>query len=207
MRTRIAMVLGFMLVTSYAYAEEKAAAGAKPKAAAKKMSDAEIIKLAQSSGPPDVSKDATIMTMEADGKMRQLKEGKNGWMCMVAGQDSMCLDKEWQSWAQAWVGHTDPQVKGVGIAYMLHGDEGASNTDPFATAPTPDNAWVVSPPHIMVLSPDTKLIDSLPTDPYGGGPWVMWKGTKYAHIMVPVSPVKKPKAAAAKPADAKPAAK
>jgi len=26
-----------------------------------------------------------------------------------------------------------------------------------------------------------------PTDPKSGGPWVMWKGTPYAHVMVPVS--------------------
>ena len=26
----------------------------------------------------------------------------------------------------------------------------------------------------------------LPTDPNRGGPYVMWKGTPYAHIMVPV---------------------
>jgi len=44
-----------------------------------------------------------------------------------------------------------PKVTGTGIGYMLKGDRGASNTDPFATAPTADNNWVVSPPHIMVL--------------------------------------------------------
>jgi hypothetical protein len=27
----------------------------------------------------------------------------------------------------------------------------------------------------------------MPTDPKSGGPWVMWKGTPYAHLMVPVS--------------------
>jgi hypothetical protein len=34
----------------------------------------------------------------------------------------------------------------------------------------------------------TKL-SALPTDPNNGGPWVMWKGTPYAHIMVPVGPM------------------
>jgi hypothetical protein len=41
----------------------------------------------------------------------------------------------------------DPVITTTGIAYMLRGDKGASNTDPFATDPTPDNNWVVSPPH------------------------------------------------------------
>jgi hypothetical protein len=40
-----------------------------------------------------------------------------------------------------------------------------------------------------VLTSDPKLLESLPTDPYSGGPWVMWKGTPYAHIMVPTAPM------------------
>jgi hypothetical protein len=102
--------------------------------------------------------------------------------------DPMCLDKQWQAWGEAWMGKKPPQVTGTGVAYMLKGDRGASNTDPFATGPTADNAWVVSPPHIMVLYQDTKLLDAFPTDPMSGGPWVMWKGTPYAHLMVPVAP-------------------
>jgi len=34
---------------------------------------------------------------------------------------------------------------------------------------------------------DAKTLDMYPTDPKSGGPWVMWKGTPYAHLMVPVS--------------------
>jgi len=78
-----------------------------------------------------------------------------------------------------------PRLKGVGIGYMLHGDVGASNTDPFATDSTADNQWVRSGPHLMVVTPNTAQIASTPSDPSTGGPWVMWKGTQYAHIMVP----------------------
>jgi hypothetical protein len=31
------------------------------------------------------------------------------------------------------------------------------------------------------------MLDAFPTDPKSGGPWVMWKGTPYAHLMVPVA--------------------
>jgi len=31
-------------------------------------------------------------------------------------------------------------------------------------------------------------LDSLPTDPNSGSAYVMWKGTPYAHVMVPVAP-------------------
>ncbi len=72
---------------------------------------------------------------------------------------------------------------------MLVGDTPVSNTDPYADKPTPDNQWVVSGPHVMVIVPDSAQLDALPTDPQNGGPWVMWKGTKYAHIMVPTMPM------------------
>jgi hypothetical protein len=163
-------------------------------------SDAATIAKALSAAPPEIGKNATVMGVTPDGKMKQLRAGTNGWMCMVdpAG-DPMCLDKEWQAWADAWMNKKDPpQPKAVGIAYMLKGDKGASNTDPYATKATADNAWVVSPPHVMILPTDTAQLDALPTDPTAGGPWVMWKGTKYAHIMVPTTAMPKAKTAAAK---------
>ena len=84
---------------------------------------------------------------------------------------------------------TEPKIEGTGIAYNLRGSV-ASNTDPYASGPTAGNQWVVSPPHIMVLYADPKMLDAYPTDPKSGGPWVMWKGTPYAHLMVPVSPTR-----------------
>ena len=130
----------------------------------------------------NIAKNATVVVEPgADGKMVQLRAGTNGWVCM-AHPEVMCLDKEWQGWADAWMNKKDPQIKSVGIAYMLKGDKGASNTDPFATAPTATNQWVVSPSHVMVLTPDTNQLEALPTDPHNGGPWVMWKGKNtWAH--------------------------
>ena len=81
----------------------------------------------------------------------------------------------------------DPQIKNVGVAYMLKADLGASNTDSYGDKPTADNQWGVSRPHVMVITPDAKQLDVLPTDPLNGGPWVMWKGPKYAVIMVPIT--------------------
>src|SRR6266568_490778 len=209
MRRSITLIVGIALCATLVSAEEpKPAADAKAKPAAeakaapkaKVPSDAQLMKLAASAGPADVTKDATYTAMGEDMKMRQLKAGTNGWMCMaMTGMgpiDVMCLDKEWQAWADGWLNKKPPVVKNVGVAYMLAGDHGASNTDPYAEKPTADNAWIVSPPHIMVLSPDTKLLDALPTDPANGGPWVMWKGTPYAHIMVPVKEMPKKAAAA-----------
>ena len=43
----------------------------------------------------------------------------------------------------------------------------------------------------MILTPDANQLATLPTDWHNGGPWVMWKGTKYAHIMVPMAAMAK----------------
>ena len=85
--------------------------------------DAAKIARATSAAPPEVSRGATVMAVSKDGKMTQLREGKNGWMCMVMADNTpMCLDKEWQGWADAWVNKKDPDIKNLGLAYMLQGD-------------------------------------------------------------------------------------
>jgi hypothetical protein len=66
------------------------------------------------------------------------------------------------------------------------GGEG-STSDLYAMAMTDDNHWSHHPPHVMIAVPDLKLLDRLPTDPNNGGPYVMWKGTPYAHILAPVT--------------------
>ena len=156
------------------------------------------IQNAMSAAPDSVSSAATIMDWPATegGKFVQLRAGTNGWVCYpsmpaptgAVGQDPMCLDAQFQKWAGAWMTKTPPKLAGVGVAYMLQGDRGASITDPFAkTAAAAKNAqdWVVAGPHIMVTTPNTAALNALPGVPSGGIPWVMWKGTPYAHIMVP----------------------
>jgi len=163
----------------------------KPQHAATKMTTAQKIALAMSAGPASIAKQATIVDMtDMSATPTELRAGTNGWVCYAMVGEPMCLDAQWQKWFDAWTQKSDLKVEGTGIGYMLQGDRGASNTDPYATGPTADNQWVVAPPHIMVLYPDAKLLDSYPTDPKSGGPWVMWKGTPYAHVMVPVSPTK-----------------
>lgn len=91
------------------------------------------------------------------------------------------------AWADAWMNKKPFQAQAMGISYMLAGDEGASNIDPYAKGETSDNQWVKEGPHLMIITPDKALLDSLPTDPHSGGPYVMWKGTPYVHIMIPVA--------------------
>ena len=159
-----------------------------------KLSDEQKISLAMSAAPPDVAQNATIaeMTSMSGAEAKTLREGSNGWVCYALPDEPMCLDKEWQKWMKAYMSKTDVKVAGTGIAYMLQGDRGASNTDPYAHGPKSGNDWVVSPAHLMILFPDPSMLDAYPTGPQSGGPWVMWKGTPYAHLMLPVSNSKKP---------------
>ena len=207
MRKIVAAVTGgLVLAASWAVSAQESAKPTSPKAKSGHeammkgggQSDAATIAKAVSAAPPEIRKNATVMAVGSDGQMKQLRAGTNGWVCMLdPGGDPMCLDKEWQAWGEAWMNKKDtPQPKAVGVAYMLKGDKGASNTDPYATKQTPDNEWVVSGPHIMILPTDRSQLDTLSTDPTTGGPWVMWKGTKYAHIMVPTAAMPKTATAA-----------
>jgi len=165
----------------------------KQPAAAKAPSDAQLIASAQRAAPAKVSKDATIVAMDADGKMRTLRQGTNGFTCMAdspatPGPDPMCMDKNAFAWAGAWMAHKDPPQGKVGFMYMLEGGTDASNTDPFATKPSASNHWVKTGPHIMVVGADASFYDSYPKspDPDTTQPYVMWAGTPYQHLMAPV---------------------
>jgi hypothetical protein len=194
LRIIAALSAALMLATVTAVAQEPAPSSHKGMAkAGGAKSDAAAISKATSAAPPDIGRHAAVMAMGADGKMRELRPGTNGWMCMLdLVGDSMCLDKTWQAWGDAWMNKKDPpKPQAVGVAYMLNGDKGASNTDPYATKRTADNQWVVSGPHIMILPTEASQLESYPTDWTKGGPWVMWKGTPYAHIMVPTKAMAK----------------
>ena len=70
---------------------------------------------------------------------------------------------------------------------MLEGDAPTSNTIPWATEATADNEWLDDiGPHLIMLVPDLKLLKFFPSDPEYGGPYVMWRGTDFAHLMIPV---------------------
>ncbi|MBV8768590.1 MAG: hypothetical protein JO094_06800, partial [Hyphomicrobiales bacterium] len=43
--------------------------------------------------PAHVVQHATIMNMGADGKMKVIRDGDNGWTCMDPGNAPMCADK------------------------------------------------------------------------------------------------------------------
>ena len=70
---------------------------------------------------------------------------------------------------------------------MLQGDYGAgvSNSDPYHPDPKNAEDYVETGPHLMIIGPP-EMLDAFATDPDNGGAYLMWKGTPYAHLMVPV---------------------
>ncbi|HJU08381.1 MAG TPA: hypothetical protein VJ727_07875 [Rhodanobacteraceae bacterium] len=162
-------------------------------AMAKPPSDAQLIASAERAAPAAVAKDATIVAMSADGKMRTLREGHNGFTCMpdspaTPGPDPMCMDKNAFEWAGAWMGHKTPAARKVGFMYMLEGGTDASNTDPYAKKPESGNHWIKTGAHVMIVGADQSFYDMYPKtpDPDTKIPYVMWAGTPYQHLMVPV---------------------
>jgi len=152
------------------------------------MSDSDYMAKIKTAAPASVVQGAHIVQMQADGSMKTLQAGTNGFTCMVLPPgDAMCADQNAMAWAKAMMSKTPPP-DGVGFAYMLGGDNGASNTDPYATGKTSGNHWVVTGPHVMILGPTAKTMGYPTTaDPDPAKPYVMWPDTPYAHLMIPVS--------------------
>ncbi len=186
-----------------ATALEQAGSGAAADQVLHDWTDRQVrIRYAESAAPYELASQATVIDPMTDAVLRQ---GTNGWTCLPLVGSPMCLDGAWLKWWQAVRSGTDPAITRIGLAYMLAGDDGGSNiAGAGRDGPTADNDWVIVGPHVMVLSPDPALLDALPSDPETGGPFVMWRGSPLAHVMMPIDEgaVRMPYRAADDPAGA-----
>ncbi len=164
-------------------AQQKAA----PMSSAAKIADAMV------AGPKSITAHATIMDWPASpkGKPTVLRAGTNGWVCYprMPGQaedNPMCLDATWQKAMGAMMAHQPPPAGSFGLSYMLGPSDSGSNTDPYAQKPTPTNEWGSDGPHLMLILPAAAL-KGLPTHRTTAGAYVMWSGTPYAHVMIPIA--------------------
>jgi hypothetical protein len=95
-----------------------------------------LIRDALSAAPPMIAETATVM--DWDGTV--LKQGTGAYMChptppdlrKKGGREPMCVDQVWRAWADAWMNKKPFKTDRVGVSYMLAGDTGASNIDPYA---------------------------------------------------------------------------
>jgi hypothetical protein len=152
------------------------------------VTDQELMDKLKDAAPAAVLKGATILNMGADGQMKVIQAGTNGWTCMDPGGAPMCADEAAMEWAKAWKSK-GPAPQKLGFIYMLNGDNGTSNTDPFATEETRDNNWIKTGSHVMIVGAEAKsMMQGYPRDakPDPTKPYVMWPGTPYEHLMLPV---------------------
>jgi hypothetical protein len=171
----VATIIGILLLAVESFAETDGTRQAK-------------IARAMQAAPASISKNATIV--DTDGTV--LRAGSNSWHCFPAsgpGSDHpMCNDAVWMSLMDAFSKKGDFKTERIGISYMLAGDDNVNNADPFDKQQDPGETWVQEGPHLMIIVPDPKMLEGVSDDPENGGPYVMWKGTPYVHIMVPVGP-------------------
>ena len=154
--------------------------------------DQQLIESAMKAGPSFLAAKATIVAMNADGTLRTIRQGSNGYTCMpdsgaAPGPDSMCADGPAMKWLGAYMAHKAPEPNAVGLIYMLAGGTDASNTDPYAQKPAPGNDWIRTGPHVMVVGADSAFYKAYPgpENPDVNEPYVMWPGTPYQHLMAP----------------------
>jgi len=147
----------------------------------------ELIAHARAAAPAKVSADATIVI---DGEV--VVQGDNGWTCMPdtmpGDRAAMCIDALWADMMAAVGARAPFRASGIGISYMLLGEpegSGVSNSTPYHPDPKSAHDYVETGPHLMVIVPK-EMMEDITTDPSTGGPYVMWKDTDYAHIMIPV---------------------
>ena len=152
------------------------------------------IESAMSAAPATIADQATILDNVLDdaGTFVVLREGSNGWFCSpdavgTPGNDPWCYDQAWLDWSYAFAAGEEPTTTVLGLSYMLQGGSDASNSDPFATEPAAGEEWMASAPHVMFIVPGKLDQSVFTTDHHSGEPWIMWAGTPYEHLMMPVT--------------------
>ena len=146
-----------------------------------------LIAHARAAAPVSVGAGATVVI---NGEVAV--EGNNGWTCMpdtMPGDGAaVCIDATWGEMMAALGAKAPFKATGIGISYMLLGEppgSGVSNSTPYHEDPQNAEDYVETGPHLMVIVPK-EMLEGITTDPSSGGPYVMWKDTDYAHIMIPV---------------------
>lgn len=143
-----------------------------------------LIAQARSAAPSMVSAEATIMYR---GKV--LAKGSNDWIClpetMPDNNSPMCSDDQWMAMMEAVGNKAAFEPQGLGFSYMLAGDSGVSNSTPYHPDPANAPDFIQEGPHIMLIAPK-ELLSGVTDDPHAGGPYVMWRNTPYAHLMIPI---------------------
>jgi hypothetical protein len=156
---------------------------------------------ALSAAPTSVSAGATVDIADAKGHMTELRHGSNGWTCVIDDPAAVqhdpiqhhpaCFDKHGLEWMEAFAAGGVPNSDRAGYAYMLEGGSSWSNTDPSATKLAPGQKdYIRIPAHIMILNAKVANSSGFPSgqaNPDTRKPFVMFGGTAYAILIIPVN--------------------
>lgn len=169
-------------------------------AAAQSAAKPSALSLALSAAPPSVAAQAAVQIIGSDGTRHEIRAGTNGWTCIardpsVPMKDGIshhpaCYDKYGLEWMEAYRAGKSPNPDHVGLSYMFEGGSAWSNIDPAASKlPSAQADYIHIGPHMMILNQMTADSSGLPlheTNPDTNKPFVMFGGTLYALIIVPV---------------------
>ena len=132
-----------------------------------------------------------------------LRAGGDAWTCFPdqpqsPRADPLCADDQFVRWLTAWRGHAHaPEISGMAVAYALKGFQVASEADPLKARPDSGMPWIELPPAVLVAMPDVAY-RGVPVKRPAAGPWVVWAGTPWAVMVVPMAEVTIPVAATPK---------
>ncbi len=151
-------------------------------------SEPEYVAKAKTAAPESIVNKAAIVMRRGDGSTKTLQNGSNGFTCLVTPDGTpACADANGMEWMRAVGAKAAPPNK-TGFIYMLAGDTGTSNHDAHATD---KSHWVQTGPHVMIVGAAVREMAGIyprGTDPDPSQAYVMFPGTPYEHLMLPVHP-------------------
>ena len=134
-------------------------AGEKGGSPIKKMSKDQLIKLAMSAAPAEISNDATIMIPGEDGKLVEAKKGTNGFTCIpdvdgLSKPDPICFDPPTGQWVNDLMsGAPKPTNAFPGVSYMAQGGWHFEKDGKILMKDEPGAKAVKEPPPCIVVLP------------------------------------------------------
>jgi hypothetical protein len=148
--------------------------------------EAEYLAKVRTAAPESIVNEATITMAQENGQVKTLQEGSNGFTCLVGSDGTpLCADANAMAWRKAVGAKAEPPEM-TGFIYMMAGDTGTSNHDPYETD---KSHWVQTGPHVMIVGAAAREMASIypkAMDPDPSQAYVMFPGTPYEHLMLPV---------------------
>jgi len=137
-------------------------------------SDAEKITSAMQAGPKFVTRNATVLDWPTSpgGEYRVLRAGTNGWTCLPGfprayHDEPGCFDQVFLQFIKDSMAGRTPKMKSVGISYMYGGFWVPNKSRAMGTG---DEFHVG--PHIMIVGPDQRMLETMNHDGSNGEPYV-----------------------------------